>query len=131
MSLNFNFYISNAFKGNIKYIKMATMKLMGTNSVGVDPNWNPYRKKFSKMLRKFKIRNMMPAKLINPLNFWVGDSPLKMEICFTRLGINARQLLYFRFLSIAYLIYEMVAFDDVTVTNLVWLTDYDFLAAGK
>lgn len=45
------------------------MKLMGTNSVGVDPNWNPYRKKFSKMLRKFKIRNIMPAKLINPLNF--------------------------------------------------------------
>ncbi len=42
-----------------------------------------------------------------------------MEICFTRLGINARQLLYFRFLSIAYLIYEIVAFDDVTVTNLV------------
>lgn len=77
------------------------------------------------------MRNIMPAKLINPLNFWVGDSPLKIEICFTRLGINARQLLYFRFLSIAYFIYSMVALDDVTVTSRVWLTDYDFLAAGK
>lgn len=117
--------------GKIKYINIAIMKLIGTKAVGVDPNWIPYLKKFSKIFLRFKIRNITPARLINPLNFWVGDYPLKIEICFTLLGMNERQLLYFLFLSIVYLIFYIAVFEDFIVASLIWLTFYDFLAGGK
>lgn len=39
--------------------------------------------------------NMMAIKLMNPLYFWVGDSPERIEMCLTLLGVKERQLLYF------------------------------------
>ena len=43
----------------------------------------------------FNIKNIMPAKLIKPLNFCSGDSPDKIEICWTELGANDKHDLYF------------------------------------
>jgi hypothetical protein len=37
----------------------------------------------------------MTIKLINPLYLCVGDSPERIEICRTLLGVKDRQLLYF------------------------------------
>jgi hypothetical protein len=47
------------------------------------------------MFLRFSTINIRPIRLIKPLNFWVGDSPERMEICLTELGVNERQLLYF------------------------------------
>lgn len=40
--------------------------------------------------------NMMAIRLMKPLYFWVGDSPERMEMCLTLLGVKERQLLYLR-----------------------------------
>jgi len=37
----------------------------------------------------------MPAKFKNPLYFCSGDSPDKIEICWTELGANDKQLFIF------------------------------------
>lgn len=86
--------------------------------------------KLSIMLRKFRMRNITPAKFKNPRNLWVGDSPLKIDMCFTLLGTNARQLLYFLFLSIDYLIPSIADFDAVMVANLTWKISPLFFAGG-
>lgn len=73
----------------------------------------PYLMKFSMMTRRLSTRNMMPARLMNPRNRCVGDSPLKMEICLTLLGTKARQLLYLWFLSMDSLISAMAVLLDL------------------
>jgi hypothetical protein len=82
------------------------------------------------MFLTFKIRNITPAKFINPRNFWVGDYPLKIEICLTLLGINARQLLYFLCLSIFYLISAIVGFDALIVARAIWKNSPVVLTGG-
>jgi len=71
------------------------------------------------MLRMFKTRNITPAKLMKPRNLCVGDYPLRIDICVSRLGTKARQLLYLLCLFIAYLSYWMAPFDDLIVANLI------------
>lgn len=128
--LNLSFSIAKEINGKIANIAIAIIKLMGINLVGVDPNCTPYLIKFSIMLRRLRIRNITPAKFMNPLNFCVGDYPLKIEMCFTLLGTKAKQLLYFRFLSMESLISEMAAFEDFIVTIFTWNIYPLFLAGG-
>lgn len=72
----------------------------------------------------------MPARFKNPLNFCVGESPLKIEMCLTLLGTKDRQLLYFRFLSMDYLMLSIAFLDDLIVASLTWKTSPDLLAGG-
>lgn len=39
--------------------------------------------------------NIMAIKFMNPLNFWVGDSPERIEIMWTDEGAKDKQDLYF------------------------------------
>jgi hypothetical protein len=73
--------------------------------------------KLSIILRMFRMKNITAAKLMNPRNRWVGDSPLNIEICLTLLGINDKQLLCFIFSSIASLISVIAIFEPLIVTN--------------
>jgi hypothetical protein len=61
-----------------------------------------------------RIKNIIPPKLINPLNLWTGDSPERMEMCCTLLGTNDKQLLNF-FYGQAYKIYYMHIFEALIV----------------
>lgn len=47
------------------------------------------------MFLRFNTKNMIPARFRNPLYFCSGDSPDRMEMCWTELGANDRQLLIF------------------------------------
>ena len=47
------------------------------------------------MFLRFSTKNIIPARLRNPLNFCYGDYPDKIEICWTELGTNDKQLLNF------------------------------------
>ena len=47
------------------------------------------------MLRRLRTKNMIPAKFKNPLYFCYGDSPDKIEMCWTELGAKDKQLLTF------------------------------------
>lgn len=127
---NFSFYIAKDMNGKTIIKITAIMKWIGIYSNGVFPNMTPYRMKLSIMFRMFKIRNITPAKFMNPLNFWVGDYPLKIEICFTILGIKARQLLYFLCLSILSLIPAIVDFDALIVANGIWKYSPVFFTGG-
>lgn len=80
----------------------------------------PYLRKFSSIFLRFNIKNIIPARLINPRNLWVGDYPDSIDICFTLLGTNARQLLYFLFLSIDYFRADIAVVDDLMVANFTW-----------
>lgn len=66
---------------------------------------------------KFNTKNIIPAKFRNPLYFCSGDSPDKIEMCWTELGANERQL--FTFLSgQIYKISSMQIFDvSIYATN--------------
>lgn len=82
--------------------KPAPIVCTSMKSVGVVPNWIPYLMKLSMIFLRFKITNIIPIKFINPLYFCVSDSPLRIEMCLTLLGINERQLLYFLFVPMTY-----------------------------
>lgn len=63
---------------------------------------------------------MTPTKFKNPRNFCVGDSPLRIDMCFNLLGANDRQLLYFLFLPITSRIYEIADFELLIVARFIW-----------
>jgi len=63
--------------------------------------------------------NMIAMRLMKPLYFWVGDSPDRMEVCLTLLGVNERQLLYF-LEGHRSLISSMHCFVDVIVTIVIY-----------
>lgn len=128
--LNCIFCIKKMDKGKIANIAVATRKWTGTNSVGVVPNLIPYRIKLSIIFLRFKIKNITPARLINPRNFWVGDYPLKIDICLTRLGTNAKQLLYFLFLSMFSLSPSIAILEDLIVASLTWKISPLFFTGG-
>jgi hypothetical protein len=131
MPLNLSFSTPNATTGNTISSNKATRKWIGRYSKGVFWNFIPWLMKLSMMLRMLRIRNMMPAKLMNPRNLWMGDYPLSIEMCLTLLGTNDKQLLYFLYWSTTSLISLMSCWEDRIVKRGMGSSSPSLLTGGK